>query len=253
MAQDEHQHSILNAGGQAPVVLICDHASRTVPREYGNLGLPDDVIARHVGWDIGAAELTRSLSARLDAPALFSAVSRLVIDCNRAPDDPTLICEVSDGVLVPGNRGLSEVERARRLSLYHQPYHAAIRAALTEARRRCPLPGIFSIHSFTPAMRDQVPRPWHVGVLWNRDGRLAQPLIQALRDEGDLVVGDNEPYSGRAAAGFSIREHGDREDIPFALIEVRQDLISDAAGVAAWTERLERCFRSAGRQAGIAL
>lgn len=252
MPASSHLHRTLNPGGRAPFVLVCDHASRVVPEELASLGLPDSELSRHIGWDIGAARLTENLSVRMDAPALFSAVSRLVIDCNRSPDDPTLICEVSDGAVVPGNRGISAAERARRLALYHAPYHEAIRAALTAARQRCPLPGMFSIHSFTPAMRGQPPRPWHAGVLWNEDGRLALPLIQALREEGDLVVGDNEPYSGRAAAGYTIREHGERQSLPYALIEVRQDLIDTEAGIAEWTLRLERCFRRALQLAGMA-
>lgn len=237
-------HRVLNRQGRAPAVLICDHASCLVPAALSQLGLPDDEISRHIGWDPGTAALGERLAQMLDAPAVLSGVSRLVIDCNRRPDDPTLICEVSDGTIIPGNRDLGPAERERRLDTYFRPYHAAVDEAMQRAELRCGAPALLSIHSFTPRLRVKgEDRPWHIGVVWDRDGRLALPLLRALRDEGDLVVGDNQPYSGHAHAGYSIFEHGQDRGLPHVMIEVRQDLVSDEAGVAEWAARLERCFR----------
>lgn len=243
---------VLNPQGRAPAVLICDHASRAVPPALANLGLADDELLRHIGWDPGTAAITERLAHALDAPAVLSGVSRLVIDCNRRPDDPTLICEVSDGTVVPGNRGLDAAERERRLARYFRPYHAAIADTLETARERAAEPALLSIHSFTPKLRArEEARPWHIGVVWDRDGRLAQPLLQALRDEGDLLVGDNQPYSGRDHSGYSIFEHGQNHGLHHVMIEVRQDLVATEAGIAEWAERLERCFRRMLIEAGI--
>lgn len=237
-------HRVLNPQGRAPAVLICDHASCVVPAGMNQLGLSDDEIRRHIGWDPGTAALGERLSKALDAPVVMSGVSRLVIDCNRRPDDPTLICEVSDGTIVPGNRDLNAAERERRLETYYRPYHAAIAEAMQQGLRRCGAPALLSIHSFTPRLRVKgEDRPWHIGVVWDRDGRLALPLLRALRDEGDLVVGDNQPYSGHAHAGHSIFEHGQDKGLPHVMIEVRQDLVATEAGIAEWAVRLERCFR----------
>lgn len=241
---DPPSHRVLNPQGRAPAVLICDHASCLIPAALNRLGLPDEEISRHIGWDPGTAALGERLSKALDAPAVLSGVSRLVIDCNRRPDDPTLMCEVSDGTIIPGNRDLSPEERERRLNTYYRPYHAAIAEQMQRTGQRCGVPALLSIHSFTPRLRAKdEDRPWHIGVVWDRDGRLALPLLQALRDEGDLVVGDNQPYSGHAHAGHSIFAHGQDKGLPHVMIEVRQDLVSDEAGIAEWAVRLERCFR----------
>ncbi len=250
MTTDSPPFRVLNGEGRAPAVLICDHASHAIPPELGGLGISHEQLTRHVGWDIGAAKLTERLSASLDAPALLAGFSRLVVDCNRAPDDPTLICEISDGLIVPGNREISDAERQRRIERYFTPYHSSVAAVVDNALTRAPQPAILSIHSFTPRMKGR-DRPWHTGILWNNDGRLALPLIQALREEPGMVVGDNEPYSGRSQAGYSIREHGERRGLPHVLVEVRQDLISDDAGVAQWAERLDRCFRRILAESGV--
>lgn len=249
---DPPSYRVLNPEGRAPALLICDHASRLVPPALNNLGLPDEELSRHIGWDPGTAAIAEALSASLDAPAVLSGVSRLVVDCNRRPDDPTLICEVSDGTIVPGNRGLDAAERERRLAKYFRPYHAAVDEMLEVVKGRCAAPALISIHSFTPRMRVHgTDRPWHIGVVWDRDDRLAAPLLRALREEGDLVVGDNEPYSGRDHSGYSIFEHGQNRGLHHVMIEVRQDLVSDEAGAAQWAVRLERCFRRMLAEAGL--
>jgi predicted N-formylglutamate amidohydrolase len=212
---------VLDGEGSVPALLTCDHAGNAVPAALNGLGLAPGLIERHIGWDIGAASVTRLLSQQLGAPAILTAYSRLVIDCNRDPADPSSIPEMSDGTVVPGNRGLSPAARARR-----QRFHAAGSA-----------PALLSIHSFTPVMNGTA-RPWHVGILWDADPRLPVPLLAALRADPSLVVGDNEPYSAREPAGYTVRHHAASEGLPHVAIELRQDLIADASGAAAWAARL---------------
>jgi predicted N-formylglutamate amidohydrolase len=203
-----------------------------------NLGLSEAELARHVGWDIGVAEVTRALADRLDAPAVLSHFSRLIVDPNRATDDPTLIPKLSDGVVVPANRHLSEAEREARLDTFYRPYHRAIGQALDRKTAEDPRCAIVSMHSFTPVFRGQA-RPWQVGILWNRDPRLPAPLIAGLRAMG-LSVGDNQPYSGRDGHGYTLHSHAEPRRLPHALIEVRQDLIDTRQGAADWAARLGR-------------
>jgi len=231
-----------NPAGAAPILLTCDHASRAIPRALGKLGLTEDELARHIGWDIGAAAVTRHLAPLLGAPALLAGYSRLVIDCNRPPRDASSIPVASDGVAIPGNAGLSEeARRARRAALF-EPYHAAIAARLAAWHRAGIAPALVSIHSFTPSMGGRA-RPWHVGVLWDQDGRVALPLLESLRAEAGLVVGDNEPYSAREPVGYTQRHHGYEAGLPHVAIELRQDLVGEAAGAQAWAERLARLLR----------
>ena len=216
----------------AGLLLVCDHAENRLPPEYGDLGLPAAEFQRHIAYDPGAAELTRRLAAMLEAPAVLSTFSRLLIDANRGEDDPTLIMRLSDGAIVPGNASIDGAERALRIGRFHAPYHAAIDAAVERGLASGVAPALFSVHSFTPVWRG-APRPWHAGVLWDRDPRLAVPLIEALRADPALVVGDNEPYAG-ALLNDTMYRHATVRGRAHALIEIRQDLIADAAGVAAW-------------------
>ena len=218
------------------LILICDHAANALPPEYGSLGLPASEFHRHIAYDPGAAALTRALAAALAAPAVLSTFSRLLIDANRGEDDPTLIMRLSDGAVVAGNSRLDAAERAQRIARFHAPYHAAVDAAIDAALAAGVVPAIFSLHSFTPVWRG-VPRPWHCGVLWDRDPRMAVPLIEALRADRSLVVGDNEPYAG-ALVGDSMYRHATQRGLAHALIEVRQELIADDIGVAMWAARL---------------
>lgn len=232
---------LLNGDGTAPVLLVCDHASCAIPRELGTLGLPPEQLVRHIAWDIGVAELTQLLSARFDAPAVLSGYSRLVIDPNRALEDPTLIPVVSDDVVVPGNRALDAEAVRRRVDALYRPYQDTIASMVASMCDRDAqgwvVPAIVSIHSFTPVMRG-APRPWHVGVLWDRDPRIPLPLIERLRADGRWVVGDNEPYSGRNTLGGTIETHATPAGLPNVLVEVRQDLIEDVAGVSLWADVL---------------
>jgi len=241
LAKDEPApFEVLNPDAGGRVLLICDHASKRVPAVLANLGLSEIELARHIGWDIGAEDVTRRLSAALDAPAVIAGYSRLVIDCNRALDHPGLILPESDGTPVPANLRLSPEDRAVRISSLFDPYHAAIREQalrLKQAMGGDGAPVILSIHSFTPIM-DAVERPWEIGILWNRDPRLPEPLIARLRVMPGLTVGDNEPYSARLGYGYTLERHGDGRGFANALIELRQDLIDTHHGAEKWAEIL---------------
>jgi predicted N-formylglutamate amidohydrolase len=218
------------------VLLVCDHADNRLPPSYGSLGLPAAEFARHIAYDPGAAAVTRKMAALLGAPAVLSTFSRLLIDPNRGADDPTLIMRLSDGAVVPGNAAVDAHERGRRIERFHAPYHAAIVDAIARAMAAGHPPMILSVHSFTPVWRGK-PRPWHAGVLWDRDPRFAVPLIEMLREERALVVGDNEPYAG-ALRNDTMYRHATQTGLAHALIEVRQDLLADEGGVDAWAARL---------------
>lgn len=231
-----------NARGRAPILLLCDHAGRWVPPELDNLGLPEHELARHIGWDIGSADVTRRLAVLLDAPAALCHISRLVIDPNRNPGDPSSIPAISDGTFVPGNQDLSPEEVRRRVRLFFIPYHRTIARLIARLRRRHGVPAIISMHSFTPRM-GHTWRRWDVAVLWNHDQRLAAPVLAALRSDGELCVGDNEPYSGRFPVGYSVPFHAARPRLPHVTFEVRQDLIDTREAAEAWAERLAKVLR----------
>lgn len=228
---------IANPDAATPLLLICDHASNAVPPELANLGLSASELERHIAWDIGAAWVARGLSGLLNATALLGGVSRLVIDLNRSPEDAGAIPAISDGTIIPGNRELTPDTIAERVQTYFAPYHAAVSREIERLKG----PVLVSVHSFTPVMNG-FERPWHVGVLWNRDGRLALPLIEALRRETDLRVGDNEPYSGRDLA-YSMNIHAGESGLLHAGIEIRQDLIDTPKKAQDWAGRLARILR----------
>jgi predicted N-formylglutamate amidohydrolase len=226
---------IRGAARASRFLVTCDHASNRVPDAVrgGSLGLAAADMARHIAWDPGAAGVTRHLADALDAPAILSDFSRLVIDPNRGEDDPTLVMQVYDGTVIPGNRGIGADEIAARKALCYDPYHAAL-ADLAGAR---PDRVLVAIHSFTPQFRGGPPRPWEIGILHGRDARLALPLLDLLRAEGDLCVGENEPYGGHLD-GDSIDRHALRPGRPNVLIELRNDVIRTDAEQAAWAHRL---------------
>jgi predicted N-formylglutamate amidohydrolase len=217
-------------------LLTCDHACNAVPDwvNGGSLGLPEADMGRHIASDIGAAGLTRALAAELDAPAILSRFSRLVIDPNRGADDPTLLMKLYDGTIIPGNRHAGPDELAERMDRLYLPYHAAL--AGLAARRDDTV--ICAIHSFTPQLRGRPPRPWHIGVLYSHlDDRLARPLLARLQAEPDLCIGDNEPYAGHLP-GDAIDQHALQPGRLNVLIELRQDLIGNSAGQTQWANRL---------------
>lgn len=221
--------------GTGPILLLCDHAASAVPADI-TLGIAPALMETHIAVDLGAATLTRALAARLGAPAVLGTVSRLVIDLNRPADSAGLIPLTSDGVDIPGNIG---ADRAARIARFHAPYHRLIAQTVRRDRPRL----IVAIHSFTPQLETGgAPRPWPVGILYNRQAAAARLAIAALGEEG-LLVGDNEPYSGRDL-NMTLNRHGEANGIASLGIEVRNDGLADAPSVAKWADRLDRVLRA---------
>ncbi|GAB6054473.1 N-formylglutamate amidohydrolase [Magnetospira thiophila] len=228
---------VVNPKGRAPLLLVSDHNSNAIPAAFGQLGLSPTDLQRHIAYDIGADGVARGLAERLDAVAVLAGYSRLLIDNNRPFGDPTCIPEISDRTPIPGNQGLSESDMLRRAETFYHPYHHAIANAVAHLWRSTEQPpALLSIHTFTPSLNGQ-DRYWHIGVLWNRDPRLAMPLIAALRQESGLHVGDNEPYSGTESA-YTIDLHAGSAGLPNVAVEIRQDLVETAEGAARWADRL---------------
>lgn len=234
---DDSPFEIIDGDSSIGLVLLADHATNRLPVKYDRLGLPESAFARHIAYDIGIEALTRQLATRLGVPAVMSRFSRLLIDPNRGEDDPTLIMRISDGAIIPGNHPISEMEWHHRLEAYHRPYHGAVSQVIGKvaaATGNAPL--VISLHSFTPTWKD-VPRPWHITVLWDSDHRAVHPLLSTLGAIPGVVTGNNEPYDG-ALRGDTMFRHCMTAGIPHALIEVRQDEIGDEAGVARWAALL---------------
>jgi predicted N-formylglutamate amidohydrolase len=230
--------------GASNFVIAVDHASRRIPRFLGTLGLPAHELERHIAWDIGALEVARAASASMDAPLVAQNYSRLVIDCNRRPDEPSAIVQLSESTVIPGNIDLPDEQVAARRREIHAPYHDHLQGLLDErihAGRRTIL---VVQHSMTNIFRG-IRREMHAAVLYDKDRRFAGCLLDALRREPGLIVGDNEPYSGKQRIGYTTPHHGERRGIPHVEVEIRQDLIQSAAGQTEWSERMITALRAA--------
>ena len=235
---------VANSGTSSPFLLLGDHAGREVPPELAQLGLMEADLARHIGWDIGVFGLGQRLARTLDATFISQRFSRLVIDSNRDPMRADAVPEISDGTTVPGNLAIDEHERSARVAGIFTPYHNRIAAEL-DARAARGMPTIVvALHSFTPVMQG-FQRPWHVGVLWNDDPRLPEPLLAELRRDSSLVVGDNEPYSARASYEYTLNAHARPRRLPHCSLEVRQDLIGTPHEARTWGRRLAPAIRAA--------
>jgi len=232
---------IASRRSDSPVLFVCDHASNKLPVEYGGLGLSPELFETHIASDIGAADVTRTLAGEFGATAIMARWSRLLIDPNRGPDDPTLVMKLSDGSVIAGNARADVTEVRRRLESYYVPYHDAIAHDIAAMGRLGRIPVIVSIHSFTPVWKGRK-RPWEIGVLWDRDARLAGPLIKHLERSG-FNVGNNEPYSGELENDCLYR-HGTMLGLPHVLIEVRQDLIVSLSAAQALARRLKAVIES---------
>jgi predicted N-formylglutamate amidohydrolase len=231
---------ILRGHGRSAYILVCDHGGNRLPRALGTLGLPAPELDRHIAWDIGAAGLARNLADTLDACLIVQTYSRLAIDCNRPPLSSSSIAAVSEATRIPGNQTIDPADAEARRRAIFQPYHDRIAAEL-EARRIAGRPTILvALHSFTKDYAGDDSRPWHVGVLYNRDARLGRILLELFRDESGLVVGDNQPYSIDDDTDYTIPIHGEQRALPHVALEIRQDLLADAAGQAAWAQRIAR-------------
>ncbi|RME69134.1 MAG: N-formylglutamate amidohydrolase [Alphaproteobacteria bacterium] len=230
------------AGGH--VLLIADHASNHIPAEMKRLGLAPHWLDHHIAHDIGTAALVRALAADLGLRAVLAGFSRLVVDANRPEDHESLIPQQSDGVAIPGNADLRPAARQARLERFYRPYHAAIAAQTDAMRAQGETPVLVSLHSFTPVMDGQA-RPWHCGLLWNRDDRLARQAAELLEARGDLFVGRNQPYSGRIL-NHTMDTHGEAHGLPYITLEIRQDLIDTPAGIARWQDIVSDLLRRLG-------
>ncbi|CAI0877260.1 Predicted N-formylglutamate amidohydrolase [Serratia liquefaciens] len=243
-AEDPAAVAIETPKGLAPFLLLCDHAGQAIPQQLGDLGLPPGEIDRHIGWDIGALNVSRHLSRQLDAPLIHQRYSRLVIDCNRTPGIPSSIPELSELTPIPGNVGIAAEQALAREHEIFLPYHQAITDSL-DARQRSGLPtAIVAMHSFTPVFKGNA-RPWQVGLLFNRQPEFALLLAELLREEGDLQVGINEPYAMTDATDYTLPVHAERRQLPYVGIEIRQDLLADQQGQQAWAERFARLLPQA--------
>jgi predicted N-formylglutamate amidohydrolase len=247
LGQDEPPaFGVAGCGGYSPFVVVCDHAGCRVPARLGSLGLSAQQLASHIAWDIGAGPVAQRMALALGAFVAWQPYSRLVIDCNRPLAAPDSITAHSERTFIPGNQNLQQQDAEARAQEIFVPYHAQIRAELDRRDDEGISTILVSVHSFTPVFLDVV-RPWHIGVLSNRDERLATPLLHLLREEEDLVVGCNEPYAASDVSDFSIVHHGENRGIPVVEIEIRQNLISDGAGQTAWADRLARLLVAAAR------
>ena len=233
--------------GDAPLLLICDHASNFVPLILNDLGLTQAQLHDHIGWDIGAGALTHTLAKQLNASAVLANFSRLVIDANRAIDAHDLIPSQSDGIVIPGNADLTAAQRQSRVTAFHSPFHDHVAAVLQARRENAPITTIVSIHTFTPQLNMQKTkkRPWHMGLLFHRDARLAYAVAAQCHDEPHLVIGLNEPYAPTDGVYYTLDRHAGCEPMLNLLIEVRNDLLRTAADIELWAHRLARWIKQA--------
>ena len=233
---DPPPFSVRNPDGKSDLLFISDHNGLAIPKVLGDLGVPPNELRRHVAYDIGIEAVATALSNRFNAPLVMANFSRLVIDCNRAPGAPDSIPAMVDHTQVPANDGITGEDRAAREREIFSPYHRAIDAKIAAMRATGTAPVLISLHSFTPVI-NRVFRPWNIGILWNRDGRLALPLIEALSTDPALTVGDNLPYSGRGSRTFSTRQHAETAGLVYVGVEFRQDQIEFRSGADAWACR----------------
>jgi predicted N-formylglutamate amidohydrolase len=240
---DPPPYNIINEQGKGQVLLVGDHVSRVIPQALDNLGLDETLLEQHIAYDIGTSKLVHHLSQHLDAPAVLAGYSRLVVDLNRSLEDASVMPEVSDDTPIPGNQNMSVEHRNQRIHDFYTPYRKAIDMMLHGFREREVVPAFISIHSFTPQMAGFV-RPWHAGILWDKDPRIPVPLMANLRAHPDgFNIGDNEPYSGKHPADYTIDHHAEASGIPHVSIEIRQDLVNTEAGAERWATILDDALR----------
>jgi len=238
--------SVYNPGGRSPFLLVADHAGNLIPRSLGRLGVSEAELTRHIAWDIGIAGLGRLMADTLDATFVAQNYSRLVIDCNRPLAADTSIPEISEQTPIPGNVGIDEASKTARAREIFWPYHARIEAELDRRQQTGDPVALIALHSFTPVFKG-AKRPWHAGVLYNRDARFAHRLMALLNEEQGLFVGDNAPYFVTDASDYAIPVHAERRGLHHVLIEVRQDLIGADDGQREWAQRLARLLPPAYR------
>ncbi|MBN9019854.1 MAG: N-formylglutamate amidohydrolase [Rhizobiales bacterium] len=252
LSADEPPAAESTDGAADPFVFVCEHASNRVPVALGDLGLEADQFERHIAWDPGAAPVTRGLAARFGAATVLQRYSRLVIDCNREPHLPDAITPRSEDTAIPGNTGLTEDDRRSRIAAVWAPFHAAVDKLLNRRLAEGRPTILVTLHSFTPVYRG-VARPWHVGLISTDDRRLVEPMLASLGKGGDLVVGDNQPYSPKDNVDYTIRRHGRERGLPHVMIEIRNDLLASPRDVGAWVEGLGNTLAEAAQTLGYQL
>ncbi|MGQ0685793.1 N-formylglutamate amidohydrolase [Bradyrhizobium sp.] len=231
-----------NQATASPFLFACDHYGRIIPRALGDLGVPEHELVRHIAWDIGIAGVAEQLARRMNAHLIAQRYSRLVIDCNRPPDGASSIPVLSEATTIPGNENLAPEEAEIRRHEIFAPYHRRIGEIIDARLQRGQPTVLIALHSFTPVYAG-IARPWHIGTLYHRDRTLPPLMLQHLRAEGDLVVGDNEPYAVSDTTDYTIPVHGEKRGLINTGIEIRQDLIGDQSGQKQWAERLARILK----------
>jgi len=240
---------VMHTESEAPVLLVCDHAACRFPEALGTLGLDPFARRCHLAIDIGAGSLTEYLADRLGVTAVLAQYSRLVVDCNRNLLDPSAFLEYGDGIIVPGNRNLRQEDKDARADAIYWPYHRAVKAQAQRLMAAGGCPAFIAVHSFTPVLNGKT-RPWEIGVLWDKDLRLRDIFLKDFRAAG-FHVGDNEPYSGKAPADFTVDNHAEGPGLPHIGIEIRQDLVHDAAGVARLGKLMHKIIASIPERIGL--
>lgn len=238
---------IVNPEGSFPCLLVCDHASAYIPPEYGALGLPHGWESQHIALDIGIERVVRDLSSQLDAPAVLACHSRLLLDTNRWIADAQSVPEVSDGVVIPGNRNLNDAERQDRQERYFWPFHTAIAEQIDRLRARHDKPTFFALHSCTRQLMQGSARSMDGGTIWHEDSQFARAIAKNLQDTFGLTITDNEPYSGIGGGAFTLDYHTWATGIASCGFEIVNDLISTNAEQCHWAERLAFVLKAASK------
>lgn len=240
---------VVNGQGKGPFVLVCDHASNHLPPAYGTLGLSEADLKAHIAWDPGAIGVAIALSKLMDSPLVHSCVSRLIIDCNRDTLAPDLIPPVSELTGIPGNQNLDDTQRAERIALSHTPFHSTIDALIEQRLAEGVATAVVSIHTYTPVYKG-VSRPWEIGLIYDADTSLAGPALAALKADGHLTVGDNEPYSPADGVYYTLMRHGQDRGLKSLMIEIRNDEVASPEAELKWAERLAPILMQALAAAG---
>lgn len=235
---------VLNKSGSSPVVLVCEHAGNRIPKSLGSLGLSENELKRHIAWDIGAEPVTRRLAGLIDATAVLQRYSRLVYDCNRPPEESSAMPRSSESTAIPGNQNLTADDRRARTEEIYEPFHDRIATILDEREQRRRRTIFVTIHSFTPVFKG-VARPFHVGLLFDRDPRFTEAILPLIARAGSWDVRRNQPYGPADGVCHTLNLHAEPRNLPYAMIEVRNDLIASEEGQAEWAGRLSEVLQQA--------
>ena len=235
---------VRNPAGAGVFLIVCEHASNFIPESFAGLGLDDAALESHIAWDPGAMAVAETMSSLLDAPLVAQRFSRLLYDCNRPPSSETAVPEMSEIYPVPGNAGLSAADRQARVDRFYTPFHDTLAACIDRRINAGFEPVIVTVHSFTPVYKG-VRRAVELGILHDTDTRLADALIETTKAGTDLVIRRNEPYNASDGVAHTLVEHGISRGLLNVMLEIRNDLIADAASQTEMAERLSTCLTGA--------